>query len=186
MGRLSEASYAKAVATRRANQTHCKHGHAFTPENTYWFHNRKRGWQIRMCRACNARRNGAVRSSRYESTALVPAGMSAHSVRSVLAAMTTRERYGRASGNRDMTAAHAARRARMRPRRVHVAKGRVFVDAHDDYYRRQRARLRRALIAAHPDKGGAHVRFINAQKALARFVECEREWYGQLGLQPPE
>lgn len=32
---------------RQANQTHCIHGHEFTPENTYRFRNR------RSCRACN-------------------------------------------------------------------------------------------------------------------------------------
>ena len=35
--------------TRGQKQTHCIHGHEFTPENTY-YHN-KRG--SRLCRACN-------------------------------------------------------------------------------------------------------------------------------------
>ena len=33
---------------RRKVTTHCKHGHEFTPENTY---TREEGW--RQCRACN-------------------------------------------------------------------------------------------------------------------------------------
>jgi hypothetical protein len=37
----------EAIAARRARQTHCQHGHEFTPENTYIS---KRGH--RVCRAC--------------------------------------------------------------------------------------------------------------------------------------
>jgi hypothetical protein len=36
-------------SARCAEQTHCKHGHEFTPANTYWWKNQ------RTCRACNAR-----------------------------------------------------------------------------------------------------------------------------------
>lgn len=36
------------------NKTHCIHGHAYTPENTYWHH---LGW--RQCRTCIGIRNKA-------------------------------------------------------------------------------------------------------------------------------
>lgn len=45
---LEPVTHAENVARgRRANQTHCKHGHEFTPENTYV---QPAGW--RSCRAC--------------------------------------------------------------------------------------------------------------------------------------
>jgi hypothetical protein len=41
--------------THGQKQTHCKHGHAFTPENTYLEH-RPDGRVARRCRACRAAR----------------------------------------------------------------------------------------------------------------------------------
>lgn len=35
------------------SQTHCPHGHAFTPANTQWVH-RKTGVVHRRCKACHA------------------------------------------------------------------------------------------------------------------------------------
>ena len=51
-----------AENTRRAcaRRTHCKHGHEFTPENTYRSKTRTR----RECRACNARRTRELRVRR--------------------------------------------------------------------------------------------------------------------------
>ena len=40
------------VAAQKARQTHCIHGHEFTPENTYILRGRNR-----FCRACGNRRN---------------------------------------------------------------------------------------------------------------------------------
>jgi hypothetical protein len=50
------------VATRKARQTHCEHGHAFTPENIYWT---RRGH--RQCRECTlSRQRAAYRRARTE------------------------------------------------------------------------------------------------------------------------
>lgn len=35
--------------------SHCIHGHAFTPENTYWHMARKDGYAHRQCKACKKR-----------------------------------------------------------------------------------------------------------------------------------
>ena len=43
-------------------RTHCKHGHEYTPENTYIFR-RGPGKATRQCRACN-RRNAAASKAR--------------------------------------------------------------------------------------------------------------------------
>jgi hypothetical protein len=37
-----------AIAARRRAATHCKHGHEFTPENTYW-----KSDGCRQCRTCH-------------------------------------------------------------------------------------------------------------------------------------
>lgn len=39
---------------RTAEATHCKHGHEWTPENTYWFPGPKR---VRACRQCQKAAN---------------------------------------------------------------------------------------------------------------------------------
>jgi hypothetical protein len=44
-----EALTAEQHASRHA-PTHCKHGHEFTPENTY--HYDRRPWPMRGCRTC--------------------------------------------------------------------------------------------------------------------------------------
>lgn len=49
------------------NKTHCKHGHAFTPENTYISTNKRKGTKHRACRACHrerSRRRYAAATSR--------------------------------------------------------------------------------------------------------------------------
>jgi hypothetical protein len=107
-------SHQKSAETRRANQTHCKYGHEFTEANTYWYHNKKMGWMIRICRACGRRRNGQPEVTMTDQLAaqgaIVPTGLTIRQIRSRLAAVTTRERYGETKGNRDLTAAHEARR----------------------------------------------------------------------------
>lgn len=37
-------------------QTHCKHGHEFTPENTYVYTNSRSGYRQRACVACSKER----------------------------------------------------------------------------------------------------------------------------------
>ncbi len=55
---------------RGQDQTHCVHGHEFTPENTYW----RRGYVARRdCRACTARRQQRYQARRAISLAQVPA-----------------------------------------------------------------------------------------------------------------
>lgn len=114
-------------------QTHCKRGHAFTPENTYVFHNRKTGWRVRHCRQCTRLRQG-------------------------------------------LTA---------RPMWVELNGVRISIRVHDRWYRAQLRRLRRQMIAAHPDKGGTTRRFDQALKQLARFKASEQEWYRRVTLMPP-
>ena len=36
--------------------THCNQGHEFTPENTYVFHDKKKGGNARICRTCAKKR----------------------------------------------------------------------------------------------------------------------------------
>jgi hypothetical protein len=48
---LEPVSLAENIRRAKRRLTQCKHGHAFTPANTYW---RKEG--RRMCRACAAER----------------------------------------------------------------------------------------------------------------------------------
>jgi hypothetical protein len=45
----------------KTNQTHCKHGHEFTPKNTYVHHNGHRA-----CRACHARHERHRRRRNHE------------------------------------------------------------------------------------------------------------------------
>lgn len=49
-----------APAARQARQTHCIHGHEFTPENTRWYTNGRR----RQCDACQIARNERRRAER--------------------------------------------------------------------------------------------------------------------------
>lgn len=51
------ARHSNTLARRNAEKTHCKYGHAFTPENTYRQQNEKGG---RMCKACVYRRTYAA------------------------------------------------------------------------------------------------------------------------------
>lgn len=39
------------------SQTHCKHGHAFTPGNTYFYRRRGKKRSERRCRTCTLERN---------------------------------------------------------------------------------------------------------------------------------
>lgn len=66
-----------------------------------------------------------------------------------------------------------------------VRKGVIYLSVHDDWYLRERQRLREAKHAAHPDKGGNDLRFHRATKALTAFEAEEATWYAQHGLQPP-
>lgn len=49
------------MAARRARQTHCKRGHAFTPENTYLYSNRRR--ECITCRTARGRRRSSARAA---------------------------------------------------------------------------------------------------------------------------
>lgn len=42
---------------RNARKTHCKHGHAFTKENTLLVRNNDHGGMMRQCRACHRARS---------------------------------------------------------------------------------------------------------------------------------
>lgn len=50
---------------RKARQTHCKHGHEFTPENTYYHPTRG----TRNCRTCQRESNRRVYATRYSKEA---------------------------------------------------------------------------------------------------------------------
>lgn len=49
-GRENRLRSSRSISERYAERTHCKNGHEFTPENTYWM--RQRGKAYRRCRAC--------------------------------------------------------------------------------------------------------------------------------------
>jgi hypothetical protein len=133
---------ARAVATRRANQTHCKWGHEFTESNTYWFRNKKTGWRIRTCRACTRRRNGYQESPKSDQIIVpVPHGLTIRQIRARLAAQTTRQRYGITKGNRDLSAAHEARR--LRPRSTQCKHGHTYSARNTYWHRRPNGRLDR-------------------------------------------
>lgn len=195
MGRFSPEAYAKAASTRRANQTHCKHGHAFTESNTYWFANKRIGWNIRICRSCVRRRQGypeIVQSDLI--TGLVPQHTTLRQIRARLAAQTMRERYAVYPGNKDTSAANLARRLRPKaPRKSHGRRPKcvrqdgamIRIDVHDGFFQRETARLRQTMIAAHPDKGGTAAKFRLAHRRWKNFEVTEQAWYAQYGLRPP-
>jgi hypothetical protein len=53
---------AKKGRTRNGQMvnTHCPHGHKFSPENTAFRHDKRRGWTYRVCRACERARDRRV------------------------------------------------------------------------------------------------------------------------------
>lgn len=51
----------KGRSSDRRVQTHCKHGHAFTPENTHWQVRAGRA-PYRVCLTCRRRRNAEARA----------------------------------------------------------------------------------------------------------------------------
>lgn len=66
---INKTAWKKAVAVRVANQrnaTHCKHGHAWTPENTYFT---KEGWKnCRECQNAKMRRLNAKKRALMNTT----------------------------------------------------------------------------------------------------------------------
>ena len=67
-----------------------------------------------------------------------------------------------------------------------VAAGvRISILAHDRFYRKEMARLRRRMCDEHPDRGGTTQRFMAARKILDAFIKSERAWYAALELKPP-
>lgn len=62
---------------------------------------------------------------------------------------------------------------------------RISVRAHDTFYRRAWQKLRRAVLAAHPDVGGTAAKFIKARKAEQTFLTREAVWYEQYSITPP-
>lgn len=119
----------------------CKHGHPFTPENTYAHHNRF-GSLIRSCRLCLHRRSCEWRWRRRQ-------------------------------------------QSRSRPLWADLPTGRVNIAIHDAWFRREYGRRWQRLLAAHPDHGGTHMRFIREKRALDAFVDEQRQWYAPFGLEPP-
>lgn len=73
-----------------------------------------------------------------------------------------------------------------RPAWVAVDGCRVSISAHDRFYLREYRRLRAAMIAAHPDKGGTAAQFRKAQSRLAAFEEHEMSWYARAGVAVPQ
>jgi hypothetical protein len=55
----------ESFAARNARQTHCRHGHEFTAQNTY----RRPGHSNRYCRKCLTRRSTEYRRNRQEARA---------------------------------------------------------------------------------------------------------------------
>lgn len=79
----------------------------------------------------------------------------------------------------------ASQRRQTRPLWVTVHGGRISLEAHDATVQRELGRLKAALVAAHPDKGGTSSRFIAAKRAYDTCVARERAWYAAYGIAPP-
>jgi len=60
------------ICKTRAESTHCKQGHEFSPDNTYVFHNKKTGWSTRQCLTCRKANIAKLRDKR------VAAGLTVH------------------------------------------------------------------------------------------------------------
>lgn len=75
---------------------------------------------------------------------------------------------------------------RGRPDWITKDKVRISIKAHDEWFTKEHERLRQEMMQAHPDKGGAHVKFINARKRLQQFFDSEVKWYVQFELLPPK
>lgn len=67
------------MALSQANATHCKHGHEFTPENTYI--RVRNGRRHRYCRACQTRRGRGWRGTMNKAKKLAIASVAAPRIR---------------------------------------------------------------------------------------------------------
>jgi hypothetical protein len=72
-----------------------------------------------------------------------------------------------------------------RPEWVEVKGSRISIKAHDAFAMTMYQSLRSAMIAAHPDAGGTHSRFLKARTKINQFVEREQEWYATVHLPVP-
>lgn len=59
---LEAVTLAENRRRRNARKTHCIHGHAYTPENTY-IQPTRGGYSSRVCRACRREQWGRARSA---------------------------------------------------------------------------------------------------------------------------
>lgn len=83
------------------------------------------------------------------------------------------------------TCRRASQRRETRPAWITVAGGRISLDAHDAAVQRELGRLKAALLAAHPDKGGTSAKFVAAKRAYDTAVQRERAWYAAFHIAPP-
>lgn len=79
-----------------------------------------------------------------------------------------------------------SRGPRNRPEWVVVSGCRVSIEAHDSFTLAQFFKLHKAMLDAHPDKGGTSNKFIKARKALQTFITEEKKWYASVGVTPPD
>jgi len=63
---------------------------------------------------------------------------------------------------------------------------RVSIAAHDRFHLREWRKLRDAMIAVHPDRGGTSAQFVQARRAFERFMSAEKKWYAAVNLPPPD
>lgn len=98
-----------------------------------------------------------------------------------------RVKRGRQAGMlRRMCRACVLVRTGRRPPFVEMDGVKVSVRAHDRWFLRERKKLLKVVVDAHPDKGGTSRKFIAARKALDAFVAEEQRWYARLGLSVPD
>jgi hypothetical protein len=73
-----------------------------------------------------------------------------------------------------------------RPEWITIDGVKMSVVAHDKFAMDRHAALRRAMVAAHPDKpGGTSSKFREAKRRIDRFMSDESKWYDKAGLAPP-
>lgn len=72
-----------------------------------------------------------------------------------------------------------------RPVTVRLDEWVVFVSVHDAWHIRERARLKAAIVAAHPDHGGSRTALSEAMEHWTGFQQREWIWYRAHDITPP-